>query len=411
MPCDERVGRGIVTYPCTLDPGHKGPHYASDSPSSVGDRRRWEAEQAEVREQAEQGLAQFQGKAQTTAERYTDNPTPVPLSAGRRSQHRECEPTRCDLGKGFEDECPTFDPSLLINVLRDEKPEDYVLTSDVQTEAEPMTAEEHEATLPEPVQRWEIPSTPGAFIERHPGGEFVRVDSLGGRQPLPQSVAVKMLAPVKAPEIGPAHPNFAIAQAHSSDWPVLPQVASEHPTGLQGGFPTEPPGECEDRFTLGHGDNAVCRRTKDHAPPHLDPHSSAGPYQWWNGQAVPTKQREGDQVLPTVNDHPDIQSQVQADLEARRQVGISRYGTALQPFNGRDTLRDAYEEAMDLTVYLRSLLTMKEALRPELVEAVQQAFLKESQREVADYTERNDLAGVAVDAILDSALLFEPGPA
>lgn len=60
-----------------------------------------------------------------------------------------------------------------------------------------------------------------------------------------------------------------------------------------------------------------------------------------------------DQPLPIPNDEPDVQSQVIADIEARRQVGIERYGTALQPFNGRDSLRDAYEEALDLVMYLR----------------------------------------------------------
>jgi hypothetical protein len=68
------------------------------------------------------------------------------------------------------------------------------------------------------------------------------------------------------------------------------------------------------------------------------------------------KLREGDQPLPIVNDARDIQSQVIADIEARRQVGIQRYGTALQPHNGRDMLLDAYEEAMDLTIYLKGCL-------------------------------------------------------
>lgn len=68
------------------------------------------------------------------------------------------------------------------------------------------------------------------------------------------------------------------------------------------------------------------------------------------------KLREGDQQLPIKNDAPDIQSQVIADIEARRQVGIHRYGTALQPHNGRDMLLDAYEEAMDLCIYLKGVL-------------------------------------------------------
>ena len=68
------------------------------------------------------------------------------------------------------------------------------------------------------------------------------------------------------------------------------------------------------------------------------------------------KQRPGDQPLPIPNDEPDIQSQVIADIEARRELGIKRYGSALQPFNGRDALRDAYEESLDQTMYLKQAL-------------------------------------------------------
>lgn len=68
------------------------------------------------------------------------------------------------------------------------------------------------------------------------------------------------------------------------------------------------------------------------------------------------KYRPGDQQLPVVNDHPFIQDLVTVDIEARKQVGIQRYGTALQPHNGRDTLRDAYEEALDLAMYLRQAI-------------------------------------------------------
>lgn len=72
--------------------------------------------------------------------------------------------------------------------------------------------------------------------------------------------------------------------------------------------------------------------------------------------AEPTKQRVGDQPLPTTNDHPVIQTLVETDIKARIAIGIQRYGSALQPHNGRDALKDAYEEAMDLTMYLRQVL-------------------------------------------------------
>lgn len=52
--------------------------------------------------------------------------------------------------------------------------------------------------------------------------------------------------------------------------------------------------------------------------------------------------REGDsQPMPTLNHESDIQTRVQKDIEVRRKVGIQRYGTPLQPFNGRDALLDA----------------------------------------------------------------------
>lgn len=67
--------------------------------------------------------------------------------------------------------------------------------------------------------------------------------------------------------------------------------------------------------------------------------------------------REGDsQPMPVINDAPDVQSAVIADIEARRELGIRRYGTALQPHNGRNALLDAYEEAIDLAMYLKQRL-------------------------------------------------------
>lgn len=70
--------------------------------------------------------------------------------------------------------------------------------------------------------------------------------------------------------------------------------------------------------------------------------------------------REGDQPLPIKNEHTDIQSLVLADINHRRELGIQRYGTALQPENGRDMLRDAYEEALDLAIYLRGVIAERD---------------------------------------------------
>lgn len=44
------------------------------------------------------------------------------------------------------------------------------------------------------------------------------------------------------------------------------------------------------------------------------------------------------------------------DLEMRAEFGRKKYGTYLQTFNGRDALIDAYQEALDLVMYLKQAL-------------------------------------------------------
>ena len=73
-------------------------------------------------------------------------------------------------------------------------------------------------------------------------------------------------------------------------------------------------------------------------------------------------QRPGDQPLPVHNGNPEIHVLVAGDIMERQQLGISRYGTPLQAHNGRDALRDAYEEALDLACYLRQLIEEGEAM-------------------------------------------------
>jgi hypothetical protein len=52
----------------------------------------------------------------------------------------------------------------------------------------------------------------------------------------------------------------------------------------------------------------------------------------------------------------DMWVSVLCDMLARRQLGIERYGTVVQANNGRDALQDAYDEALDLAVYLRQAI-------------------------------------------------------
>lgn len=53
---------------------------------------------------------------------------------------------------------------------------------------------------------------------------------------------------------------------------------------------------------------------------------------------------------------PDIAALVRDDIEQRAVLGKERYGHRLAPHNGRDALIDAYQEALDLSMYLRQLL-------------------------------------------------------
>lgn len=66
---------------------------------------------------------------------------------------------------------------------------------------------------------------------------------------------------------------------------------------------------------------------------------------------------DSEQPMQTIDPaKSDIQSLVIADIRARREVGIHRYGTPLQAHNGRDALLDAYQEVLDLACYLRQVI-------------------------------------------------------
>jgi hypothetical protein len=59
----------------------------------------------------------------------------------------------------------------------------------------------------------------------------------------------------------------------------------------------------------------------------------------------------------------NVTKEVIADLVARSAAGVKKYGTPLQTHNGRDALVDAYQEALDLCVYLKQALLEREAER------------------------------------------------
>jgi len=59
---------------------------------------------------------------------------------------------------------------------------------------------------------------------------------------------------------------------------------------------------------------------------------------------------------PKANEEAAVWSLVVRDMAERDLSGLKKYGTRLQPHNGRDPLIDAYQEALDLVVYLRQAI-------------------------------------------------------
>lgn len=66
------------------------------------------------------------------------------------------------------------------------------------------------------------------------------------------------------------------------------------------------------------------------------------------------------QDLPVPNDSKPIADLVCEDIQARKEMGLKKYGTPLQAFNGRNALKDLYEELLDATKYCKQLLVEME---------------------------------------------------
>jgi hypothetical protein len=93
------------------------------------------------------------------------------------------------------------------------------------------------------------------------------------------------------------------------------------------------------------------------------------------------RRREGDQDLPVSQPgQPSAHDGVCRDVQARKELGQRRYGSLLQPFNGRDGLRDAYEESLDLAAYLRR----EQDEQLQVREVVREMFARLHEEEMRD---------------------------
>ena len=75
---------------------------------------------------------------------------------------------------------------------------------------------------------------------------------------------------------------------------------------------------------------------------------------------------ERDQQLPAAVEGPIMHDLVAADLMERKAFGTAKYGQPLRAHNGRSFLLDAYEETLDLLVYLRGKLVEEGTLPTSL---------------------------------------------
>lgn len=60
--------------------------------------------------------------------------------------------------------------------------------------------------------------------------------------------------------------------------------------------------------------------------------------------------------LPIESSNPPLWHLVVSDMQERKEFGEKKYGMSLTAWNGRDALVDAYQEALDLCVYLRQTI-------------------------------------------------------
>lgn len=92
------------------------------------------------------------------------------------------------------------------------------------------------------------------------------------------------------------------------------------------------------------------------------------------------------------SDRPDVWPLVIKDMEDRDHLGKTKYGIPLRSHNGRDALVDAYQEVLDLSVYLRQEIEERRDLQSAVAAA----------RKVSGYENANsgDIAGL-IDFLLD----------
>lgn len=94
------------------------------------------------------------------------------------------------------------------------------------------------------------------------------------------------------------------------------------------------------------------------------------------------------------SDKPDVWPLVIKDMADRDKLGRTKYGIPLRSHNGRDPLVDAYQEVLDLSVYMRQEIEERRDLQRSI-----QSARRIAGYENANYEDLSDVIDFLVDQI------------
>ena len=398
--CTKRVGRGTITYPCVVEvpPGrteHDGPCAAVENQQSMLARQRYDAPDAVA---ARATMAAHQSQPLTFAQAHGSPdhpPTPVPGSGLQPAEHRQVHrPVMGEFGAEPIPEPPCQHPFGSIYTAADgaticavcnerlKEPEEptmpepslraFVEEHQAPPEVLAARAEENAATMraaTPPISAAEVREAQeqmGAAL-----GQAIHAavtpPTIEGAEPFPGLQAAPPRSPLSIPRLGiQEQPAQAAPVRYPEELPVGTEIQF-HMDGLKRGriVPIEPGWQIPEGFYAVQMDDlsvwavsptaviAVYEEASDTISIARDA-QTGDPLGFHKSE--PTKQRPGDQALPTQgNPRPAVQDIIIEAMEESKRVGTERYGQPLKPMNGRDTLLDAKEEARDLYVYLTAL--------------------------------------------------------
>ena len=69
-----------------------------------------------------------------------------------------------------------------------------------------------------------------------------------------------------------------------------------------------------------------------------------------------------EEPMPAKNDERAIWDLVIDDMKQRDEIGQERYKTRLQPFNGRNSLNDLFQELLDAVAYVRQSIVERQEM-------------------------------------------------